>query len=304
MTTKASLPPATSLRALSENKSVDGITKNTTFRVDPDLIEFEKGFNLRSDNDELKEHVERIYLAIKAGAFLPPVDVQILDGRIVARDGHCRTRAARKWKKEMPEYRLECRQLPGNDQDALLHMLGTGTGSKPLSPLEAGLGYLRLIKMGLKSGDIADKLGVSRVTVDNGITLAEAPSEVQKLIIDGKVSATTAREAIKNGKEGIAALKEAVVNLDTAPAKPAKQGKKAKPAKVTAKKLKGTKAEKKTKKRKPKASTPAAETPTDPDSITVTVPREVAVEAVARIKAAAVGPELKQLGAILEMALI
>jgi ParB-like chromosome segregation protein Spo0J len=231
--------PPVSLKALAESKTA-GITKATTFRVDPDLIQFEEGFNLRTENDELELHVDRLYRAMKAGAFIPPVDVSIENGQIVARDGHCRTRAARRLKQELLEFTLECRQLRGNEADALFHMLGTGSGGKPLSPLEQGIGYLRLTRMGMTPVQIATKLGVSRVTIDNGLTLAEAPLELQQMVANGEVSSTTAREAIRQGSEGVEALKSVV---EQERKEPSKKGKK-----VTAKKLKGTKAEKKPKK--------------------------------------------------------
>ncbi len=237
-----------SRKALAESK-VAGINKTTNFRVDPDLVKFEEGFNLRMDEKATDAHIEHLYQAMKAGAFVPPIDVSIVEGEIIVRDGHCRTRAARKLKEEIPDYTLECRQLRGNDADAVLHMLGTGSGGKPLSPLEQGKGFLRLITMGLKPTDIATRLGVSRVTIDNGLTLAEAPAELQQMIAKGEVSSTTARDAIKQGKEGIKALKEAVKVQREAPAPAAPKKGKAPAAKkkVTAKVLKGTAAEKKTK---------------------------------------------------------
>lgn len=307
MTQKANAPLATSLRALTE-KLAEGIKRIETFRVNPALLEFEEGFNLRQDTKETKEHIERLYLAMKAGAQMPPLDVQVVEGKILVRDGHCRTKAGQRYQKEEKDFTLECRQLRGNDTDAVLHMLGSGTGGKALTPLEAGLGYLRLLTAGLKPQEIATRLGVSVVTVNNGVTLAEAPREVQQMILDGKVSSTTARDAIKNGKEGIADLKKAVAAADEENANPAPRkakGKKSTPAKkkkVTAKKLKGTKAEKKTKKRKTEEPAPD---PVDPDSIVVTIPRDVATESAKRIRDAATAcPELKQLAAILDTALI
>lgn len=230
-----------SLKSLCESK-VPGFSKATTFRIDPNLVQFEEGFNLRTDDEELHSHIERMYLAMLEGAFFPPIDVSIVNEKVVCREGHCRTRAARRVKEKMPDFTLECRQLWGNEADAVLHMLGTGSGGKPLTPLEQGLGYLRLIRFGLTLPDIARKLGVTRVTVDNGLKLAEAPVEVQQMIRQGEVSATTAREAINNGAEGVEALKAAVVEERANPA-PVKNGKKKK--KVTPKKLKGTAAEKK-----------------------------------------------------------
>ncbi len=276
---KPTHPTAVSLKVLAESKT-EGVTKSTTFRVDPKLITFEKGFNLRSRNDELELHIDRIYNAWKAGAFIPPIDVSVVEGEIIARDGHCRTEAALRIRREMPDFTVECRQLRGNDADAVLHMLGTGSGSKPLTPLEQGIGYLRLIKLGLKSTDIANKLGVSRVTIDNGLTLAEAPAEVQQMISQGEVSSTTVRDAIKTGPEAVEALKKAVVEerKNPAPATPKKKGASAKPKKkVTQKKLKGTAAEKKGKKKKADASaTPPATPPTggEPEAAASTTPND------------------------------
>lgn len=318
MTQKANAPLANSLRALTD-KLVEGIKRNESFRVNPALLEFEEGFNLRQDTKETKEHIERLYLAMKAGAQMPPLDVQVAEGKILVRDGHCRTKAGQRYQKEEKDFTLECRQLRGNDTDAVLHMLGSGTGGKALTPLEAGLGYLRLLTAGLKPQEIATRLGVSVVTVNNGVTLAEAPREVQQMILDGKVSSTLVRDAIKNGKEGIADLKQKVKEAEEEEAREAsnptkskkKKSKKTKQAKVTAKKLKGTKAEKKTKKRKTKETGingpdgVNGPEPVDPDSIVVTIPRDVATESAKRIRDAATAcPELKQLAAILDTALI
>lgn len=241
-------PSASSLRQLAETKGQELIQKSTIFRVDPYLVEFEKGFNLRTDDETLSAHIERLYLAMKEGASIPPIDARVEEGRVLCVDGHCRTVAARHVKKEIPDFTLEVRQFRGNDQERIIHMLGTGSGQKTLTPLEQGQGFLRLIKFGLTSAQIAAKLGISRVTVDNNLMLAEAPTEVQDLIKDGKVSSTQAREVIKQGPEAIEALKEAAAS--TEPEAPTKNGKASTKKKVTAKKLTGTAAEKKKAKKK------------------------------------------------------
>lgn len=297
-----------SLRTLAECKEETGVTKSTTFRVDPNLIKFEKGFNLREQNDELDLHVDRLAAVMLAGAFIPPVDVQINDkGEIIARDGHCRTKAAKIVQKKMPEYTLECRQLRGNEVDAVLHLLGTGTGGKPLTPLEAGKGYLRLIKMGLKSTDIADKLGVSRVTVDNGLTLAEAPVEVQQLIVNGEVSSTVARQAIKDGPEAIKALKDAADKERSEPT-PTKAGNKSTKKKVTAKKLKGTAADKSTKKKltAKKSNGEPQELPLGDGKISIMVKKDTAQAVASFLRSNAPDNDalLREFTAALEMALM
>lgn len=259
--------PANSLRQLAEGKDAP-VTKMTIFRVKPSLVQFEEGFNLRNEKSpEVKEHIEQLYLAMKEGAFIPPIDVSVETGTIICRDGYCRTMAGQRLEEEMPEFTMEARQLRGNEVDAVIHMLGTGSGGLHLTPLEQGKGYLRLVKMGLPIPQIAAKLGVSRVTIDKGLLLAEAPVRVQKMVQSGKVSSTTAIDALKQGTEGVAALEKAVNEHEVA--KPTtKKGKK---KKVTNKTLRGTAADKKAKKK-------VAENISE-DFVTVTLCREAAKEA-------------------------
>lgn len=305
------MPPLpVSLKVLAESKT-PGVTKATTFRVDPDLVIFEEGFNLRLGNKDLDADDERLFQAMKAGAFIPPIDVAIVEGIIICRDGHRRTKAAIRLKAEdLPEYTLEARQLRGNENDAVLHMLGTGNGGRPLSPLEQGLGYLRLINMGMQIPDIALKLGVSRVTIDKGLVLAEAPKELQNMVQRGEVSSTTAINAIKEGKEGVTALKEAVKSQREQPA----ISKKGKTKKVTARTLKGTGADKSTRKSK-KAAEEKVETPqnhttvfeyTDTSNVSITTSAESAAAVLKLINdfASSSCTLLNEFKAAIEMALL
>lgn len=184
-----------SLKALAEGKA-DGIQKATYFKVRPDVIELEPGFNLREEGAELTEHIERLYHAMKAGAYIPPIDVSVIGDRVLVRDGHCRTRAALRLLQEGTEYLLEARQLRGNDADAVFHMLGSGQG-KHFTPLEQGRGFLRLINMGHAVAEIAARTGMHRSTVENGLALAEAPVAVQKMVAEGKVASHTALKAVR-----------------------------------------------------------------------------------------------------------
>lgn len=236
---------AISLKLLAQDKDHEtGVTRAEIFRVNPDEVIFEENFNVRAKDDSLDAHIEQLYQSMKHGAYIPPVDLRVEAGKAIVIDGHCRVTAARRLKLEAPEYTLEARQFRGNEQDRVLHMLGTGSGQKPLTPLEAGIGYLRLIKFGLTSQQIAKKLGVSSVTVENGLILAEAPVEVQNLIKTGDVSSTTAREAIKQGPEGVKALLDAAAEANANPAPATKTRGASKKKKVTAKKLAGTAADK------------------------------------------------------------
>jgi len=198
-----------SLKGLAESKA-NGIQKATYFKVNPTIVEFEEGFNLREEGEDLDAHIERLYLAMKEGAFIPPIDVSVIDGRIIARDGHCRTRAARRLVADGIDYQLEARQLRGNEADSVIHMLGTGHG-RAYTPLEQGRGFLRLIRFGLEVATIAQKIGVSRSTVENGLALAEAPVAVQALVSEGKVSSHFALQTIRaEGSKATETLNKAI----------------------------------------------------------------------------------------------
>jgi len=177
-----------SLKALAESKT-DGFQKATFFKIRPDKIEVEPGFNLREDSAELDAHIERLYVAMKAGAYIPPIDV-------VCVEGHCRTKAALRLLAEGVEYLLEARQLRGNDSDAVFHMLGSDQG-RHFTPLEQGRGFLRLIVMGHSVAAIAERTGLHRSSIENGLALAEAPVAVQKMVAEGKVASHTALKAVR-----------------------------------------------------------------------------------------------------------
>jgi ParB family chromosome partitioning protein len=239
----ATAKPQTSLKALAEGKT-DGIQKATIFKVRPDVVELEEGFNLREEGAELDEHIERLYHAMKAGAYIPPIDVAVIEGRVLVRDGHCRTRAARRLVAEGIDYQLEARQLRGNDADAVFHMLGSGQG-KHFTPLEQGRGFLRLINFGHTVAQIAARSGLHRSTIENGLALAEAPAAVQKLVAEGKVASHTALKVVRK-EGGEKAVKKLVEGVKAAEA----QGK----AKATGKHLAEPKPRGQTKPPKEKAA--------------------------------------------------
>lgn len=198
-----------SLKSMAEAKT-EGIQKATHFKVDPSKVEFEPGFNLRDEGPELEAHLESMYQAMKAGASFPPIDVSIIEGRIIASDGHCRTRTACRLIAEGIPYMLEARQFRGNEAERVCHMLGSAQG-KALSPLEAGRGFARLLRYGMTVGDIAKRLGISRTTVDNGLALAESPVEVQQMLSAGSVSVQVVQQTIaKHGTDAPTVLKDAV----------------------------------------------------------------------------------------------
>lgn len=202
---------APSLKALAEDKDVDhGVGKLTIFTIDPDVVQFEDGWNGRDEGPDLDAYRARLKAAMKAGAFVPPIDIQMVDGEPVVRDGHSRTIVARELKAEGTPYTLQARQIRGNDAEMRYHMLGSASG-RSLTPLEQGRQFLLLTRMGETVAQIATRLGQHRSTVENGLQLAEMPASVQKMVAAGKVASHTALKTVKgHGADAPTVLKAAM----------------------------------------------------------------------------------------------
>lgn len=207
--------PAPSLKALAEDKDYDhGIGKLTIFKADPNVVQFEDGWNGRDEGPDLIEYRQRLKAAMKAGAFIPPIDVQVVEGVPIVRDGHSRTLMARELVAEGHPYSLQCREIRGNDAEMRYHMLGSAAG-RPLSPLEQGRQFLLLTRMGETVAGIAARLGQHRSTIENGLKLAEMPAAVQKMVGAGKVASHTALKTVKeHGTKAAGVLQQAVKDAE------------------------------------------------------------------------------------------
>lgn len=207
--------PAPSLKALAEDKDPDhGIGKLTIFKADPNVVQFEDGWNGRDEGPDLIEYRQRLKAAMKAGAFIPPIDVQVVEGVPIVRDGHSRTLMARELVAEGHPYSLQCREIRGNDAEMRYHMLGSAAG-RPLSPLEQGRQFLLLTRMGETVAAIAARLGQHRSTIENGLKLAEMPAAVQKMVGAGKVASHTALKTVKeHGTKAAGVLAAAVKDAE------------------------------------------------------------------------------------------
>lgn len=88
----------------------------------------------------------------------------------------------------------------------------TRNSGKPLTPLEQGRVYKRLIAYGWTTAKIATAHCKSVAHVNGMLQMQSAPAEVQALVAAGSVSATLAAEVIRaeGATEGAAALGEAV----------------------------------------------------------------------------------------------
>lgn len=188
-----------SLKQMAEGK-VEGIQKTTQFQIDPRLLEVEEGFNARDIDDE---HVLSIADAITAGVVLPAIDVRVDAGRVIVVDGHHRRQAYLYLINSGTDIRrVDCRQFRGNDVDRIAHLVTSAQG-KPLTPLEMGMQYKKLIALNLTEKEIADKIGKSRQHVMDMLALARANADVHEQVKRGQVSAKVAMKIVK--KHGDAA---------------------------------------------------------------------------------------------------
>ena len=206
---------AVSLKILAERK-LEWIGKTTQFKIDPRKLEVEDGFNARIPGDELDAHIAAMKESFKAGATIPAIDVRVDDGRVIVVDGHCRRRAILELIAEGVEIEsVDIRQYRGNDAERVAHMLTSAQG-KPLTPLECGKSYLRLIRFGWTKPAIASRVGKSISHVEQMILLAESNSDVQAMVAGKSVSAAVAVEMVrKHGENAGPVLQN---HLDTAKA--------------------------------------------------------------------------------------
>lgn len=192
-----------SLKVAAEKKiHGEGVTKVTSFNVDPSLVEVESGFNRPIS----RENVEQFKASIRAGATIPPIYVSVDAGRIVMTDGEHRLIAVRELIAEGMEIpSMAAIQFRGSDADRIAHLLTSAQG-KPLTPLESGLQYLKLLRLNWDTNKIADRIGRSTTHVDQCILLAESNTDVQDHVRNGEVSGTTAAKLVRKHGSGAGAI--------------------------------------------------------------------------------------------------
>lgn len=195
--------------------SGNGVSSGDLFKVPRHMIRILPGYNVReTSSPSYQARVRTIAELMKKHGFKV---TEPLSG-FVAREpdgdvfymtrGHTRLAAFDLAVSEGAGLTPEIPAIPmprGTDRKALtadLHISNSGT---PLSLLELGTVCQRmLLQEGLSDEQVVAELGITKKQLDDAVLLRTSPKAVQQLVIEEKVSATTALNALRTKGSGAA----------------------------------------------------------------------------------------------------
>ena len=198
-----------------------GASSRDLWYVARDEIRVIPNFNIRLRNDALRAHIRSIADSMKlegfyrdkplAGYVAKEGDAQV----IYVTDGHCRLEArdlAVSEGAEIDALPVVIAAQGTSIEDLTVALVRTGTG-KPPEPYEVAIACKRLSRFGWDPAHIALRLGFTRTYVDNLLLLMGAHPDIRQMVMDDRVSATTAVEAIKtHGAKALERLQAALEN--------------------------------------------------------------------------------------------
>lgn len=204
--------------------------RGDSIRVNIRNIKIVDGFNVRTQDDELREHIASLLGALVANLPIPAIEVWVNPetGDIELVDGHCRFAAYLQYADIEPEFDnyISAVKFEGTPFQRKMRIASSNKQLK-LKGVELGLLYIDARdNEGATRQEIAAEAGMSLAHVDQMIKLAEKGSdEIHQAVAEGKISTTEAVKLVR--KFGDEAPKELERRIEVA----AEQGK----AKVTAK---------------------------------------------------------------------
>lgn len=193
-----------SFKAQAANSEVTGVKKTDLYRVPPNELHEEPGFNERDYLDpDVIEQIEGFAQSYMAGEFVPPLVVRIdaQTGKKLVVDGHQRRKGALLAieRGHVIEH-LDCIPFRGSDVDRVVVQLTSERGLK-LKPLGIAMNYLKLHRMGKSNTEIATRVNRTAPHVESMLLLATANSDVHDLVKSESVAASVAIEAVRNHGE-------------------------------------------------------------------------------------------------------
>ena len=128
-----------------KDKNGTGAKVNKAYVVPVSELYVEPGFNVREID---QEHVGEFRDAFIAGEYILPLTVQVTEQGIKIIDGHHRYYGApAATEAGYPIERVECKDFVGSDADRIAFMVTSSQG-KPLTSIERGKAYQRLVNQG------------------------------------------------------------------------------------------------------------------------------------------------------------
>lgn len=187
------------LRSLSAEKVVK---KTDAFRARLADIQIVDGFNVRTEDEELREHIAGIVGAIIAGLPIPPLEVWVNPetGVMELVDGHCRYKAYEQFSEHDSGFDgyVSVVKFDGTPAQRKARTVSSNSQLK-LKPVELARAYLSLRdEHGMTRQEIAIEMGRSPAHVDQMLLLASAPEPLKEAVESGKISAT---EAVKIARD-------------------------------------------------------------------------------------------------------
>lgn len=231
-------------------------TKNDIPKIDVRRIITEEGFNWR-EVDNFGD-IPALALSILTVGLLEPLighKVRKSENHLLT-DGHRRFAAImyafEAHEKKVPGFEnidsirmVEFKPAPANLKDRLYIMAITGTTKRLLSDVERAKMFEQLIAIGKEEGknekevvkEIISKLGVSKATIYNTLTITKLPDVIKQRIIANEIGSSVVlgiTRELKNPEEQIKAVEAAIANANQAYAVTGKK------VKATAKNVKGS----------------------------------------------------------------
>lgn len=195
-----------------------GAGSRDLWQVPPDELRFIDNFNVRVNGEKHRAKVREYADSMKsegyyqhkplAGYVAKEGDSQV----IYITDGHTRLQAVLLAISEGAEIELVpvvVSQAGVSMEDLTVALVRSNSG-EPLAPIEIGAVCKRLVRYGWDEKKIGDRLGITEQYVKNLLSLIAAPIEIREMVMQDRVSASTAIEVIaKHGSNALDVLEKA-----------------------------------------------------------------------------------------------
>lgn len=169
-------------------------------------LHIEPNFNLRDAIENLSAEErqaaeaedESLFQHIVSGGQIPALEVRPReDGGVWVVDGHRRhAQIGRAIAAGTPIEWVNIVPFTGNDADRTARII-TSQDNRKLRPIELARGVKRLFGFGLTPNEVAAKIGKSVQRVNQLLELANANTDVQKMVAAGGVSAAVATQVVR-----------------------------------------------------------------------------------------------------------